>query len=274
MEENITKSNNVTINLKGGLGNYMFQVAACEAYALEYNLNPIYNFDLALRIHGDIRLYLNNVFRNLAPGTHEEIEFSYSEPRFEYNPLPKSDGRIILDGYFQSELYFIKYENEIRELFSESEEIKEYIDRKYEKLFSSKQLVSIHVRRGDYVKYPDHHPMLTKYYYRKAIRDFVEKGYRSFFVFSDDIEWCKKNFVGETFEDVDIFYSNNERDIIDMYLMARCGNHIIGNSSFSWWGAWLNPRKNKQVIAPKQWFGKALKGHNTENLLPENWRVM
>jgi hypothetical protein len=178
----------------------------------------------------------------------------------------------MLDGYFQSEKYFEKYKNEIRELFSESEEISEYIDRKYGKLFQTKQLVSIHVRRGDYKKYPDHHPMLYLEYYENAIRTFQRKGYINFLVFSDDLEWCKKKFVGKVFDDVNIFYSNNERDIIDMYLMARCGGHIIANSTFSWWGAWLNTKKNKQVVAPNKWFGKALKGHNTDDLMPEDWR--
>jgi hypothetical protein len=182
------------------------------------------------------------------------------------------EDNVMLNGYFQSEKYFIEFEDEIREMFSESEETTEYIDTKYGKLFDSKQLTSIHVRRGDYKKYPEHHPILKLQYYKNAINKFIKQGKSSFLVFSDDLDWCRKNFTGPFFKDIEIIYSNNEFDYIDMYLMSRCKNNIIANSSFSWWAAWLNNNNGKTVIAPNKWFGRALKSHDISDLLPGKWR--
>lgn len=263
----------VSIRLKGGLGNYMFQIATCEAYALEHEKKPLYNFGTAYRAQKEINSYVDNIFRGVNLGGNQRMEISYNEPTFEYIELPKTDKNIILDGYFQSEQYFGDYGKEIGELFSESEEVSEYINSKYGKMYDTKDLVSVHVRRGDYKKYPDHHPILNLEYYKNAISSFNTTESRTFFVFSDDIEWCVENFKGEVFDDVEIIYSQKELDYIDLYLMSRCNNHIIANSSFSWWGAWLNPKEGKSVIAPDKWFGKAIP-HNTKDLIPKEWKKM
>jgi len=264
--------NKVSTTLKGGLGNYMFQIAATEAYSLDHNKIPVYSFDLAIAAHKDIALYRDNIFRDAMQGGWDGIDTMLIEPSFEYNKLPFAEGSVMLDGYFQSEKYFEKHSNQIREMFSESPESTDYIESKYGNLFAAKDLVSMHVRRGDYKKYPKHHPMLSLDYYKKAIDIFVKRDKSSFLVFSDDVEWCRKNFVGPVFDDVELIYSNNEFDYIDMYLMARCRNNIIANSTFSWWGAWLNNNTSKQIVAPNKWFGRALKGKDTSDLIPGTWR--
>ena len=86
-----------------------------------------------------------------------------------------------------------------------------------------------------------------------------------FLIFSDDITWCKKNFIGDSF-----IFIENEVDFIDMYLMSMCINNIIANSTFSWWGAWLNKNKNKKIISPINWFGPA-KPLNIRDVIPHNW---
>ena len=112
---------------------------------------------------------------------------------------------------------------------------------------------------------PNHHPACNLGYYKEAIKLMdVNK----FIVFSDDMSWCKENFVGDEF----IFMENNS-DYIDLWLMSLCDNNIIANSSFSWWGAWLNQNPNKKVIAPKKWFGPAI-NHNTKDLIPESWIII
>jgi hypothetical protein len=103
-------------------------------------------------------------------------------------------------------------------------------------------------------------------YYRNAIAEFSDD--TRFLVFSDDIQWCKENFKGDNFH-----FIEGEKDYVDLYLMSLCNNNIIANSSFSWWGAWLNNTPNKKVIAPKQWFGKA-KQLNTKDLIPETWIIL
>ena len=96
----------------------------------------------------------------------------------------------------------------------------------------------------------------------------------SFLVFSDtvkDVEWCKQNIKADYIEFSDGSDINGHNDIIDFTLMSKCDHNIIANSSFSWWAAWLNNNKEKTVIAPKQWFGKAYVNHNTSDLIPETW---
>ena len=124
-------------------------------------------------------------------------------------------------------------------------------------------MTSIHVRRGDYVKHPNHHPVQTIEYYNKSV-EMVGKD-TTIVVFSDDIEWCKKNFNIDN-----IIYIEDEKDYIELYLMSLCDNNIISNSSFSWWGAWLNTNENKKVIAPNKWFGSAI-NENTNDIIPKGW---
>jgi len=122
----------------------------------------------------------------------------------------------------------------------------------------------LHVRRGDYLQLPTHHPTCTIDYYHKALANFDGK----VLVFSDDIDWCRKTFQDPRFE-----FVKGNLDYIDLYLMSMCKNNIIANSSFSWWAAWLNDNKDKKVIAPKKWFGPAI-SHNTMDLYPKKWRLL
>jgi len=128
----------------------------------------------------------------------------------------------------------------------------------------NKKTTSIHVRRGDYVNHPNHHPTQSLEYYLEAIKILKDET-ELFLVFSDDINWCKENIKLDN-----VVYIENEKDYIELYLMSVCTNNIISNSSFSWWGAWLNKNEDKKVIGPLKWFGDAIK-HNTGDVLPENW---
>jgi hypothetical protein len=110
----------------------------------------------------------------------------------------------------------------------------------------------------------DHHPICDIQYYQNAIDNFDNDVI--FLVFSDDINYAKKTFTENKYTIIE-----NEKDYIDLYLMTMCKSNIIANSSFSWWGAWLNNNTNKKVIAPKKWFGESLKENNIKDLIPENW---
>ena len=87
-----------------------------------------------------------------------------------------------------------------------------------------------------------------------------------FVVFSDDIKWCKENFIGNNF-----YFVENEKDYIEMYLMSSCNNNIISNSSFSWWSAWINENENKKIIGPKNWFGPSLSNISDRDIIPLEW---
>lgn len=182
------------------------------------------------------------------------IESTYEEPAFHYNEIPHKPNLNII-GYFQTERYFEDYKDDIRNFFTPKQ-----------KFPFQKGIASIHVRRTDYLQFPNHHPVSSMSYFESAME---RTGVDKFLVFSDDIAWCKQNFTGNQFE-----FSEGQHEVTDMALQAKCEHNIICNSTFSWWSAWLNKNPNKIVVAPKKWFGPALACHNTKDLYPDNWIVL
>jgi hypothetical protein len=247
-------------NLQGGLGNILFQIAT--GYSLAEDLNtqlevviPPHHFS-----HGDVYTkYKDNILKKIR-FTSQNSHSIYREPSFSYNPLPQIKG-LTLEGYFQSELYFGHNRSKILNLFSPLSTDLEYIKSKYQSYLDN-PLISLHVRRGDYLKFPEVHPTCSIEYYKNALSKFPSK--LKVLIFSDDVDWCKQNFLGDRF----IFIQ--EKDYISLYLMSLCTYNIIANSSFSWWGAWLNQFPDKVVIAPKQWFGSKA-SHDPKDLIPKTW---
>ena len=168
----------------------------------------------------------------------------------------------MLHGFFQSEKYFHHNRKKILEYFKPTLEIKNQLMDKCNDLLSGKTC-SVHVRRGDYLKFPKEHPTLQPEYYYNSFNEFDDD--TTFLMFSDDIEWCKENIKG-----YNIHYIDESLDFLNIYLMSLCDNNIIANSSFSWWGAWLNENPEKKVIAPKIWFGENKK-LETKDIIPESW---
>jgi len=184
-------------------------------------------------------------------------EMLWTEKQYHYDPtfwdIP--DGTM-LSGYFQSPRYFESIEAKVRAAFN-------FGDDKW--LAKRTGDVSIHVRRGDYLSFPEHHPPCSLDYYREAMAKFPGA---HFVVFSDDPGWCLLNI--KPLGNVEIV--TGQSAVQDMFHMSRCaGGHIIANSSFSWWGAWLDPAPTGGVIAPAKWFGPAKKDWDTKDLLPEGW---
>jgi len=255
----------VTTALAGGLGNFMFQIAAAYAYAKKYDREVGFSAQQARGPHRAAWDYQKNIFKDIDLAFNGQGNYlQFQENGFHYNDIPNHpDRNVFLSGYFQSEKYFKDYEDEIRELFMSydietNDEIKELLD--------NHNTCSIHVRRGDFLNHPNHHPVQGMNYFMKAIKKMPKDS--MFLIFSDDINWCKENFpdLPEKFRFVE---GNN--DFEDLYIMSKCRNNIIFNSTFSWWGAWLNGNKDKTVVAPQKWFGPAYDGHNTNDLYCENW---
>ena len=191
------------------------------------------------------------------------------DPNFNSLQLP-----IYLDGYWQSEKYFNNCEKEIRKEFtiksSLSEETKKLIN-----LIKKCNSVSLHIRRGDYVtnkKTYKVHGVIDLNYYKKSISYLNSlQSDLKFFIFSDDVEWVRNNFSwlkNCTY----VGHNNADNNYQDLNLMSYCKHHIIANSTFSWWGAWLSNNKNKIVITPKNWFNN-LKSTETD-LIPKDWVVL
>ena len=254
---------NISANLMGGLGNYLFQIATAYAYGLNNEKQPLFNTETTVRVHKDINEYKDNILRNIYWGKPNNNHVKYNEYGFEYSKIPKIKGSVVLNGHFQSEKYFKEFKYEIINLFSPTKHIIDNIENNFGDLLNG-NTCSIHVRRGDYLKLLDHHPVCSMGYYNEAIK--LMPNDTTFLIFSDDTDWCKENFVGDNFKIIEGF-----NDINDLYLMSKCKNNIIANSSFSWWGAWLNNNKGKTVIAPNKWFGSAKKDLMTDDVYCENW---
>lgn len=216
----------------GRLGNQLFQIAATFAYAKKNGFEYIlpewkYNQYLANPLPVSSHIPNLNKFR-------EADAFSYSRI---------SGDNLDLVGYFQNEKYFSDLKDEIKSLFRPKDEI---INSQRSSIPFGR-LTSIHIRRGDYLKFPNHHPVIDMSYYTKAV-NMLRGETDNYLVFSDDIEWCRQNFPS------DFIFSNESDEFLDLYKMSLCGNHIIANSSFSWWGSYLSEVRGK-VIAPSPWVG-------------------
>jgi hypothetical protein len=254
----------ITCNLQGGLGNQMFQIAATYALALRNNDTCGFNFSncyTPLQGHTSTK-YEKNIFKNITKLERFIPSKTYFEPKFSYTEIPYSSN-ILLNGYFQSELYFNDFEDEITNLFHFNDDditsVKDFISKINKK---NLPVTIIHIRRGDYLLNSDFHSVCPKEYYLNSI----DKLNNNCYIFiSDDIKWVKEEFNNDNF-----FYFESDNEILDLTLMTIADNVIISNSSFSWWGAYLNKNKDKKIIAPNSWFGK--KGpKDTDTLIPKNW---
>ena len=258
----------------GGLGNMMFQAAASYAYSKKYGLEHVLLSHHQGTLHNSPTYYFDNIFRNFAKS--EETNWSIWTESAEarpcvYKEIPailENDENIILKGFFQTEKYFESFHHDVRKLFSPSAEILEYIHNKYEFL-KTNTCISIHIRRGDYVNLQNQHHNLDIRYYVNAIDYFQTTPNTKYLVFSDDLEWCKQVF-GES----DDYEFVDELDYISMYMMGLCNHNIIANSTFSWWGAYLNDHTDKIVIHPDKWFGVANDHIILDDLFPNSWICM
>jgi hypothetical protein len=243
----------VSIYLMGGLSNMMFQIAMIYSLAKENNVEFAIDFE-----HGEFTQKPGHIYRGIIYKNIKEmcilpnpLTYLIKEPSFSYNKVEYKDNTLYR-GYYQSEKYFINYKNEIIDMFS-NEDILNELKNKYKDILSNS--LSIHVRRGDYMKIQNFHPFPGLEYYTNSIKYIDEKKkIDKILVFSDDMQWCKSNLT-----DNRIIFIENQKDYEDLYLMSLCENNIIANSSFSWWGSYLNKNNDKIVCAPKTWFGLAFK---------------
>ena len=276
----------IIIKIKGGLGNQLFQYAVGRALALHHR-SPL-KLDLTIFKTYKLHRYLLDQFAIQADiATEDEIiklkgrnnvlfsalrkaglvkRKSYlKEKRSSYFDVSvfKNDD-VYLDGYWQNELYFSDIREELlRDLTSISS--MSDLGVVYMEGIKKRNTVSLHVRRGNYLNLKNFNVLDIDYYMKAVeyIRKNVEKP--TFFIFSDDLEWCK-NSLG--FLDNCVFVDSTRTEIDDLKLMSFCQHNIIANSSFSWWGAWLNQNCKKTVIAPKDWL---LNDPGSSNVILSDW---
>ncbi|NCS98924.1 alpha-1,2-fucosyltransferase [Candidatus Parcubacteria bacterium] len=293
----------LTTNLKGGLGNQMFQyatgryISVKSGVELYLDTNWFFKKDI---LNSDTKRKFEldkfNIKGQISdPDQARKIKYPYGslskilskfEKKFldkyylDYHPqllkeiqekLKKDPNtNIYLNGFFQSEKNFA----EIRPLLLQEFQLKpEFITQKvkeFEKQIENNNSVSIHIRRGDYAQNPKTlkiHGLCPISYYRDAI-DLIIKTVENphFFIFTDDVAWAKENLK---ISDPHTFVSGNDLSgPQELWLMSKCQHNIIANSSFSWWGAWLNQNPTKHVIAPEKW---TVKNNEHPNIIAEGW---
>jgi hypothetical protein len=264
----------VYCKLSDGLGNNLFRIANAYSYSIKHNKELLCDVSLKGSQHNPFSVYYNNFFRklNLCNSTLNAVEYKHSG--FEYYEIPKFKTDCYLNGLFQNEKYFVEGRDEILSLFEIDVNSLDYINTKYGDILEQ-DTCSLHVRRGDYLAVSTILPVLNLEYYKNSVNEMgVDKIY---LIFSNDVKWCENNL---NFIKNKIIIKDNP-DFIDLYLMSMCKNNIIANSSFSWWGAWLNKNKNKKVIGPKTWFGPdivwwLIQNYNQpilkEEIIPLSWQ--
>jgi hypothetical protein len=244
---------------KGRLGNQLFFVASTIGIAIKNNTD--YGFTTQM---GHSGLDYQSVFLKELPITGSVPNNKHYQNGFCYEDVIISDAELI--GYYQSEKFFEHCRGVIKEQFEFKPNIIGDILQQYPDI---KDSLSIHIRRGDYVNQSNHHPTIPLSYYEKIL-SFNKQNYKKIFVFSDDTEWVKQNFVGDEYILPQFNYNN---DLYCFILMSLSQDNVISNSTYSWWAAWLNKNENKKVFSPhhKQWFGPMYNNLNTEDIIPESW---
>lgn len=252
----------IITKVQGGLGNQLFQWAVSRSLSLKHNTEYFLDLNYIGRSYERVtsRGFDLDKFNNLKISTSPKISnLNTVFDNFIYKDI---DDNSYLDGYWQSEKYFKQHENIIRNDLKIPANIKESLKKKY--LFLNEETLSIHVRRGDYLNLPKHYAKQDIKYYENAY-DIINNNNVIVVVFSDDIEWCKNNLKFKN-----IKYIENQSNRLDLYMMSLCTNNIMANSTFSWWGSWLNTNVNKTVISPIHWFGPAL-NLSEDDLIPTDW---
>ncbi len=276
------------VNLTGQLGNQMFQYALGRRLELlghnvsyyigyyknhpnhDFALPRIFGLQLRLASEKQVLAFREDLhrpidrFRRKLFGRHERVFSEIGSGSLAYKPEVFNFTRGLIDGYWQSEKYFVPISPTIYRdfCFPEASERNRMIAQEMSKSTS----VSIHVRRGDYL---GGFPVMDEAYYEPSMSYFLRKYNQvHFYVFSNDIPWCRDHLFAKQITFVD--WNNGKDSPFDMWLMTQCRHNIIANSSFSWWGAWLNQHNNKEVIAPRVWFYH----EETPDIYCSNWIVL
>jgi hypothetical protein len=286
----------VITRITAGLGNQLFQYALGRSLSLRTG-TPLY-FDLSyykytyatdtprsFKLHHfniDYAVLNASPYRFVAKATRflpgrtlKPLIMLVSEKQFQFDErvLSPQAKFITLDGFWQSERYFANHADQIRSELTFARQTSPLFDTYKDVIDQTEIPVSLHIRRGDLVSHPDFSKtvgFIGLDYYREAVALLKARfpGIR-LFVFSDDPDWVKENLLLDA-DPVFVVNSGPDADIDDLQLMSSCKHHIIANSTFSWWGAWLNPSPDKVVIAPKTWFCNKPE-LNTADLIPESW---
>jgi hypothetical protein len=268
------------VRIIGGLGNQMFQYAFFLALkdrykyvsidVSSYKFYKLHDYQIE-RIFNLIKLERSSFFCILFFRIFKNLIISKEDTLF-HSEIFDIKGCRYYAGYWNSENYFINIQDQVKSTFQFKNKLVGRNEEIAKEIINSNS-VSIHVRRGDYINSSENEliygNICTLNYYRQAIDKMQQlSGSTKYFIFSNDIVWCRENLLLDNSEYV--YWNSDKENYIDMQLMSLCKNNIIANSSFSWWGAWLNDNENKIVISPSKFFNDVIPS-DMETLIPSNW---
>lgn len=292
----------ISVCLYGGLGNQMFQYSYGMILADHINLpliiddsyfnhQPKKDTKRAIEIE-QFNIYFERLSNSSEKKIYKKIRFFYNIPflgnflggfysylvhysnisKSSFEKIPKT-GKLFLNDYFQKVDFIESHRNSLRKLFVPKAEIINFCKTLdcYDFIKNNNNVVSIHVRRGDYLSNKSalkFHGVLEKSYYLDAI-EYIKSMVKNpkFIFFSDDIHWVKNEFLDFSSDSFFVGDQTKKYSSVDIYLMSLCSHNIIANSTFSWWGAWLNSNPNNVTIAPNKWFV----GHENKDLKVSTW---
>ena len=257
----------------GQLGNQMFQYAATKGIANKIGSDfiiPNHKEVLVDSLGNKLRCELFDAFDlnlnqigvvKVPDGNYiQETNYEFDSKFFSLNP--NQDYSLV--GFFQTEKYFKHIEDDIRNDFSFKGQ---YVNECSEIVEQFDNPIALHIRRGDFLINSSNHANLTLDYYENALKQFSDN--RQVIIFSDDSKWCKEQ---DLFSDDRFLVSEGNGPYHDLYMMSKCSDFIIANSTFSWWGAWL--ANTGKVVAPSLWFGPNNADKTTKDLYLEEWIVL
>lgn len=291
----------IVTKLQGGLGNQMFQYAFGLSMALQHNCGLYFDpsffklqsgkddiasrefelniFDVQIKIAGE-----ELVEQFLHPGVMQRIfnKTGINRKRVFREKSLRFDGSVFqipppvyAQGFWSSEFYFSKFESPVRKAFTLKKAMSNLSQKLAARMAAQENPVSVHVRRGDYVSSERtnqiHGTCSVSYYTNSIARLKAQINNPHFYFFSDDPEWVKSNLLQNIDNYTQVEHNTASDSWQDMILMSNCRHHIIANSSFSWWGAWLNPHTDKIVIAPEKWFKAPSDFFDAQDLIPAHW---
>ena len=269
------------VRLKGGLGNQMFQYAFYLALREKHpltcflfddeevqfchhgiSLEGVFGIKLAQKVKWFRRL------RRHIPIILRKVCRVEQKNSLQYDKRYLSERGLVTwyEGYWQSEKYFNPVADKVRQVFRFRENLMSERTLQLAETLRNENHVSVHIRRGDYIPLTEYHGLCDENYYRIAMRHIRERIPDAVFVFfSDDMTWVKQHLNEK--DSIYVDWNEGKESWQDMYLMVQCKHHIVANSSFSWWGAWLNEHPEQLVVAPSQWF----KFSPNYDIIPSRW---
>ena len=283
---------NIIIQLDGRMGNQMFQWAFARAYEAKNGYLPLIDdsketlklssFNLIKDLKTVKKPLYNKILRKIIPLhnlRNKLTKINYVLPVIKEEGFNKFSPELLaykekayFKGFFQTEKYFSDIRNQLLNDFMINKPLSKQNREMLEQIISTNS-VSVHFRRGDYTKerVAKIFGTCSEQYYKNGINIINEKADETvtLFLFSDDIEWVKQNIKFD-YKTIYVNINSGKQGIFDLILMKNCKHNIIANSSFSWWGAWLNENPNKIVIAPTPWMNNV----SNNDLIPVNWTLI